>query len=77
MESCRHLHLVLLPQNKGRLRCKLCHLSITEDELQDGYCPECFEETGKKTYDFVEVQPSGKEKTRYRCEECGAVIEAD
>ncbi len=77
MESCRHLHLVLLPQQKGRLRCRHCHLSIVKEELQDGYCPECFEETGKERYDFEEVQPSGTQKTRYQCEECGAIIEID
>lgn len=75
--ECRHLHLVLLPPRKSRLRCRHCHLTITADELQGGYCPECLAVHGKRRDDFEEVQEAGREKTRYQCEECGAVIEAD
>ncbi|MGD0822107.1 MAG: hypothetical protein ABSA71_15340 [Desulfomonilia bacterium] len=77
MTSCRHLHLVLLPQQKSRLRCLHCHLTITADELSEGYCPECFEVHGKKQYDFEEVPAIDQEKTRYQCEQCGVIIEAE
>ncbi|HVN72644.1 MAG TPA: hypothetical protein VMU10_11540 [Desulfomonilia bacterium] len=76
MTECRHLHLVLLPPQKSRLRCRHCHLTITTDELSEGYCPECFEASGKKRYDFDEVPATDQEKTRYQCEECGVIIEA-
>jgi DNA-directed RNA polymerase subunit RPC12/RpoP len=79
MTSCRHLHLVLLPPQKSRLRCRTCHLTITPDELNEltgGYCPECFEAHGKKQYDFEEIPAADQEKTRYQCEECGVIIEA-
>jgi hypothetical protein len=78
MTSCRHQHLVLLPPEKNRLRCRRCYLTITPDELNDltgGYCPECFESQGIKQYDFEEIPAEG-EKTRYQCEECGVIIEA-
>ncbi len=77
MTSCRHLHLVLLPQQKSRLRCRHCHLTITADELQGRYCPECFEVHGNKWNDFEEVRAAGQEKTRYQCEQCGVIIETD
>ena len=77
MTSCRHLHLVLLPQPKGRLRCRHCHLTIAPDELSGGYCPECLEEQGVRRNDFEEVPATGQDKTRYQCEECGVIIEAE
>jgi hypothetical protein len=77
MTSCRHLHLVLLPRQKNRLRCRHCHLTITAEELPGGYCPECSEAHGKKLYDFEEVQAIDQGKTRYQCEQCGVIIETE
>jgi transposase-like protein len=50
-------------------------LTITAQELGKSYCPECFESTGKKHYDFDEIHEPETEKTRYRCESCGIIIE--
>jgi len=77
MTTCRHLNLVLLPGDKHKLRCKRCNLTISADELQGGYCPECFEVTGTKHCDFEEIESEDNEKARYRCEDCGAIIEAE
>ena len=60
-------------ENENRLRCRRCHLTIKADELDGGFCPECFEGDGRKNYDFEEIET---EKTvRYRCEDCGALID--
>lgn len=75
MTSCRHLNLVLLPQDKNKLRCRHCNLTLSADELKDGYCPECYEVTGTKHYDFEEIESEDNEKARYRCEKCGVIIE--
>jgi transposase-like protein len=48
---------------------------MSADDLGDGYCPECFDSTGVKRYDF-ELISSGATVTRYRCEECGVIIAA-
>lgn len=73
MSDCRHMHLLLLPENPGRLRCRRCHLTLTAEELQGGHCPECFETTGQRHYDFEPIETM--EETRYRCEQCGALIQ--
>jgi hypothetical protein len=49
-------------------------LTIRSDELDGGYCPECFERTGRRHEDFETVPTS--DATRYRCEDCGAIIDA-
>jgi hypothetical protein len=49
-------------------------LTIGAEELGDGYCPECHERSGKKLYEFEEVESEGV--ARYRCEECGAIIKS-
>lgn len=72
MTRCRHLNLSLIPDAGPRLRCRHCHLSIKSDELDGGYCPECFEKVGQRNRDFEEV--AAKESTRYRCEACGMVV---
>ncbi len=73
MTRCRHHHLALLPEKSRRLRCRRCHLTIDADELQGGFCPECYEANGTRHNDFeVLVSPQG---TQYRCEQCGAVID--
>ncbi len=78
MTSCNHNSLVLLPGEKNRLRCQHCHLVIKAEDLQDGYCPECFEISGKRQYDFEEVADATKAGiTKYRCEECGITIECE
>lgn len=76
MTSCNHTALELIPGMKNRMRCRHCHLTIIVDELGDGYCPECFESHGKKRYEFEEVKAGERDITRYRCEDCGVVIES-
>lgn len=73
MSACKHSNLALLPQTVQRLRCRQCNLTIKADELEFDYCPECFEVSGKKRYDFEPVK--SVPKTQYRCESCGAIIE--
>ena len=77
MTSCRHLNLVVLPAGAEKLRCRHCHLTISADEMPDGYCPECFEVHGKKRFEFEQVTDHEQSKVRYRCEACGAIIETD
>jgi len=77
MTVCHHRNLALLPEKKDRVRCCHCHLTISADELGDGYCPECYEIDGRKRYDFEAVAAEKNGKVRYRCEECGAVIECE
>ncbi|MBU1055671.1 MAG: hypothetical protein KKC46_17875 [Proteobacteria bacterium] len=77
MSECKHNILVLLPQKSNRIRCVHCHLTLKTDELEDGYCPECFEAQGKKHYDFEEVKSPENAKTIYRCDGCGIMIECD
>jgi DNA-directed RNA polymerase subunit RPC12/RpoP len=76
MTLCNHTTLVLLPEKKKRVRCRHCHLILDGEELGDGYCPECFETSGKKHYDFEEMEPERGGVARYRCEECGAIVES-
>lgn len=75
MSSCSHTTLTLLAERGERLRCKKCHLVISVDELGGGFCPECYERGGGRHYDFEAVAPAGQEITKYRCEQCGALIE--
>jgi len=77
MDSCRHPNLILLQEKNKVLRCRHCHLTIDADELGDGYCPECYEERGVRHHDFDEVEAPDGEKVRYRCEDCGALIEIE
>ncbi len=76
MTICDHSKLVLITENESRRRCRHCNLTIKADELAGGYCPECYEESGVRRYDFEEVpaEPSGGVK--YRCEKCHAIIES-
>lgn len=76
MTSCRHVTLFLLPEKKDMLRCRKCHLTIKADEIGKGYCPECFERDGTKHYDLEELAAEKSVTARYRCEDCGAVIES-
>ncbi|MBI2999797.1 MAG: hypothetical protein HYY46_15315 [Deltaproteobacteria bacterium] len=74
MTSCNHTSLELLPEKKTTLRCRHCHLTITGEELGDGFCPECFETSGSKRYEFEEMETPESGIARYRCEDCGAII---
>jgi len=73
MTSCQHANLELLPVRKRTMRCRSCHLTLDGDELGDGHCPECFDTTGVRRYDF-EALDSGESVVTYRCEDCGALI---
>jgi predicted RNA-binding Zn-ribbon protein involved in translation (DUF1610 family) len=75
MTACMHDKLEVLPRVKERLRCTRCHLTISREEIGDGHCPECYEETGMRHREFEEVEEAGEEKARFRCEDCGAIIE--
>ena len=52
MNQCRHSNIALLPGSESRLKCDYCHLTITADELKEGYCPECFEDLSEKLSNF-------------------------
>ncbi len=72
---CRHKNLVLLTEPKGRVRCRHCHLTIKRAELGDRYCPECYETTGSKRYDFEPVEEPITDKIQYLCEDCNLLIQ--
>ena len=76
MTGCKHLNLTMLPGSGKKLKCRHCHLTITADELGDGPCPECFERSGDRRYDFDAVAATGAEITKYRCDDCGAIVES-
>jgi hypothetical protein len=73
MAFCHHTTLELLPARKRTVRCRHCHLTMDGAEMGDGHCPECFEDSGVRRYDFEEVE-SGEGAVAYRCEECGAIV---
>ncbi len=74
MTACHHSLLELLPEKEERLRCRVCYLTISTKELHDGYCPECFDRSGEKQYQFDKVESSASGIARYRCDECGAIV---
>ena len=76
MASCQHRQLVLLSDKHTRVRCRHCHLTIKADDLTYRYCPECFEANNTKRYDFEEIVTAASGSVRYRCEECGVLIES-
>jgi hypothetical protein len=76
MSSCHHETLELLPERKSTLRCRYCHLTISGEELGDGFCPECFETTGSKRYEFEQMAATETGGARYRSVECGAIIKS-
>jgi len=75
MTACSHKRLVLLSASKKRLRCRHCHLTIDPKALGDDYCPECFEVHGKRHYDFESIADGQAGIVRYRCEDCGIIID--
>jgi len=77
LASCKHKKLALIPPPKEKIRCTYCHLVISREELVHGYCPECHEVRGVAHYEFEEVKERQEAKVRYRCEDCGAIIEWD
>ncbi len=74
MEDCPHTNLVVLNAAQQKLRCRHCHLKIAAADMQDEFCPECYEATGYKKYDFDVVESNGLTSVRYRCEDCGIII---
>jgi Zn finger protein HypA/HybF involved in hydrogenase expression len=77
MSDCRHSRLLLLPPSQIRFQCRRCHLTISGEELDGGHCPECYESTGVRQYDFIPVSDEDDSVVRYRCEDCGVVITAE
>ncbi len=75
MSNCPHHNLLLLEVPAPRLRCRHCHLTIREDELDGGFCPECYETSGKRRYEF-ETLAGADGEIKYRCEDCGLLITA-
>ena len=73
MPPCPHRNLLLLAPPAPRLRCRYCHLTIREDELGGGYCPECYERSGRRRYEFDAVVGEGR-GFQYRCEDCGILV---
>jgi ABC-type ATPase with predicted acetyltransferase domain len=49
-------------------------LTLTRDDLKDGFCPECFDTAGLKQYEFEELVEEKSGVARYRCENCGVII---
>jgi hypothetical protein len=49
-------------------------LTIDGEELGDSCCPECLERSGKRLYEFEELETINDSGATYRCEECGAII---
>ena len=75
MSGCSHKKLTLLKERGDRLRCKKCHLVISADELGGGYCPECYAVESVRHYDFETLAAMEEEITKYRCDQCGVLIE--
>lgn len=75
-DDCPHTHLTLIPPEvQVRLRCRRCHLTLPEDELSGGACPECLERDGRRRKDFERVEIQTAKTTRMRCETCGMVAD--
>ena len=75
MHPCKHDVLTLVPTKNNRLRCKHCHLTISEDELGSGDCPECLEVHKIGRRDFEKISNPDTETIHYCCEHCGTFIE--
>jgi len=76
MTSCHHGVLELLPERQKTMRCRHCHLTIDSKELGEGFCPECYDRYGSRRYEFDELGQAGNTAARYRCEQCGVIIES-
>ncbi len=77
MEACTHQKLVLVEPEPAKLRCRRCNLTIRREDLEGEHCPECLEERGEGHSDWEEVEARAPASPRYRCESCGALIEAE
>jgi hypothetical protein len=75
IDSCKHQNLVLVKENKNKVRCTHCHLTINKEELDTDFCPECWETDGVKRRDFIKVEEKKGGTGSYRCEDCGAEID--
>ena len=42
--------------------------------MGDGYCPECYDRSGERRYEFDALEALDDGAAKYRCEECGAII---
>jgi protein-arginine kinase activator protein McsA len=76
MPTCTHRQLVLLPAQQDKVRCRHCHLTINAQDVTERYCPECFATSRVKRYDFEALVTVDSGITRYRCEDCGVLIES-
>jgi transposase-like protein len=47
-------------------------LTIKEEELNNNYCPECYDSRGIKHNEFETIET--KENIRYKCEDCHYII---
>jgi hypothetical protein len=56
------------------MRCRYCSLTLAAEDLQDGFCPECFAVSGRKRYEFEEIKGPQETSARYRCDRCGVII---
>jgi hypothetical protein len=74
MESCNHKNLELLPGPRPKVRCRHCHLTLAAEDLAEGFCPECFDASGQKRYEFEELASPETAPSRYRCDDCGVII---
>lgn len=78
MGACKHARLTLMmPTTEVRLRCRHCHLTLPEEELEGGSCPECLEESGRRRSDFERTEIATADAARVRCEDCGLVTDAE
>ncbi|MEI6125952.1 MAG: hypothetical protein WCQ99_05285 [Pseudomonadota bacterium] len=75
MESCKHEVLTLVPATGSKVRCRHCHLTITEEELGSNCCPECLEVYKVRRNDFEKISTPDSGIIRYCCESCGVVVE--
>jgi hypothetical protein len=75
MSTCTHEVLTLVAVKGNKLRCRHCHLTISEDELGSECCPECLEAHKIRRRDFEKLEQDDSGKTRYCCAKCGMIIE--
>lgn len=76
MSECLHKNLALIKEISNKLRCTVCHLTLASEELENDYCPECYESTGKKQTGFEKLILDHGNISRYRCEDCGIIIKS-
>ena len=74
-DSCKHEVLRMVADTGRKVRCRHCHLVITEAELDGNCCPECLDVHKVGRRDFEALVPDGNTTVRYCCEDCGIVIE--